>query len=68
MKQRQIVLRLPAVKSSTGLSRSSIYLYASRGQFPKPIQLGERSVGWLEDEISQWITQRVEAARGAHQE
>lgn len=35
------LLRLPAVKARTGLSRSSIYVKIARGTFPAPIQLGD---------------------------
>ena len=27
--------------------------------FPKPIPLGEKAVGWLEDEIIQWQKDRI---------
>jgi prophage regulatory protein len=47
------ILRLPAVKTSTGLSRSTIYLRVSQGKFPKPVSLGARAVGWLENEIQE---------------
>ena len=40
------ILRLPEVKKSTGLSRSTIYLRISQGTFPKPVCLGRRAVGW----------------------
>jgi len=59
----QRILRLPIVKSLTGCSRSSIYLKISKGIFPKPIHLGERSIGWLESEIVAWIEQRIEVSR-----
>jgi prophage regulatory protein len=49
------ILRLPDVKRSTGLSRSTIYLRMSQGIFPKPVNLGGRAVGWLEDEIQEWL-------------
>ena len=55
------ILRLPAVKARTGLSRSTIYLRISEGAFPKPVSLGPRSVGWVETEILEWIAERVEA-------
>ena len=32
-----VILRLPAVMARTGLSRSTIYLRISRGEFPKPV-------------------------------
>lgn len=58
------LLRLPAVKARTGLSRSTIYLYVSEGTFPKPVQLGPRAVAWIESEIAEWIQARVEKSRG----
>lgn len=59
------ILRLPAVKGRTGLSRSTIYLKVTEGTFPKPIQLGARAVGWLESEITDWIQRRVAESRRA---
>jgi prophage regulatory protein len=59
------ILRLPAVKTSTGLSRSTIYLRVSQGKFPKPVSLGGRAVGWLEAEIQDWLQRRIEASRKA---
>jgi|TARA_R110000744_G_scaffold351032_2_gene456796 prophage regulatory protein len=47
--------RLPEVKNKTGLSRSSIYLRMSKGEFPQSISLGSRAVGWLEEDINQWL-------------
>jgi prophage regulatory protein len=44
------ILRLPAVKTRTGLSRSTIYLRVSQGKFPRPVSLGGRAVGWVEEE------------------
>jgi prophage regulatory protein len=46
------ILRLPAVKSESGLSRSTIYLRIKQGLFPKPIRLGERAAGWPSSEVS----------------
>ncbi len=58
------ILRLPAVKTRTGLGRSTIYALISRGDFPKPVLLGTRAVGFLEHEIDAWISARVEQSRG----
>lgn len=60
-----VILRLPAVKSRTGMSRSTIYLRVSEGTFPKPVSLGGRAVGWVEGEIQQWLEQQIEASRKA---
>jgi prophage regulatory protein len=58
------VLRLPAVKSRVGLGRSSIYSALARGEFPAPVKLGERAVGWIESDIDAWISTRINATRG----
>ena len=59
----QVVLRFPAVKARVGLSRSSIYLKISRQEFPRPVLLGARAVGWVESDIAEWIAQRIAASR-----
>ena len=53
------ILRLPDVKNSTGLSRSSIYLRIAEDDFPKSISLGGRAVGWLESDIQKWLDDRI---------
>lgn len=47
----QTILRLPAVKGRTGASRSTLYLRIQQGLFPRPVKLGQRSVGWPASEI-----------------
>lgn len=46
------ILRLSAVKSESGLSRSTIYLRISQGLWTKPISLGARAVGWPSHEVA----------------
>jgi prophage regulatory protein len=58
------LLRLPQVKSSTGLSKSTIYARIAEGTFPKQIPLGPRLVVWVESDIQNWIAEQVSAARG----
>ena len=58
-----VILRLPAVKARTGLSRSTIYQRVSEGAFPKPVNLGKRAVGWLESEVNQHLKMLVERRR-----
>jgi len=52
-------LRLPTVKSRTGLSRSTLLRRISEGRFPAPVPLGGRTVGWLESEVNSWMEQQV---------
>ena len=58
------LLRLPQVKATTGLSKSSIYARISEGTFPKQIPLGPRLVVWVESDIQNWISEQVSVARG----
>lgn len=53
------ILRRKQVEKRTGLSRSTIYLQMQKGKFPEPINLGLRSVGWLEHEIEDWLSGRI---------
>ncbi len=57
------LLRLPEVKSRTGLSRSEIYRREAIGQFPRRVSLGARSVGWPSEEIQAWIEARIRESR-----
>ena len=57
------IWRLPEVMAHTGLSRSTIYFLISSDKFPHSINLGIRSVGWLSDEVQQWIQDRIDESR-----
>ena len=57
------ILRIPDVIARTGLPRSSIYLKISLGEFPKPVSLGARAVGWISEEVDAWIDDRIRASR-----
>lgn len=59
------ILRLPEVKARCGLPRSSLYDAIERGDFPRQIKLGARSVGWLAADVDAWIEARVAASRKA---
>lgn len=54
------VLRRKQVEDRTGLSRSTIYLRIQEGTFPKPVNLGGRAVGWVEEEIDTWLEACIE--------
>ena len=53
------IYRMPVVKSETGhRSHASIYNAIKAGLFTKPVQIGQRAVGWPSDEV-----QAINAAR-----
>jgi prophage regulatory protein len=55
------ILRLPQVVEATGETRSTIYKRIQEGEFPKPVRLGAKSVGWVEDEIAEYNNARIAA-------
>ena len=63
IKPEPTILRRRQVEQRTGLARSTLYQYIKDGDFPPPVQLGLRAVGWLESDISAWIAARVKQAR-----
>jgi prophage regulatory protein len=54
------ILRRKDVERITGLPRSTLYHKIDKGEFPKPIPLSARAVGWLESEINAWIKTRIQ--------
>ena len=56
-------LRLNEVRALTALSRSSIYAYMNAGTFPTCINIGARSIAWLEADVQAWMDGRIEARR-----
>lgn len=53
------LLRLPAVMDRCGLGRSSIYAGVKAGTFPAPVRLSARAVGFFENSIDRWISERT---------
>lgn len=61
----QRLLRLREVCRMTGLCRSMIYKMQAENRFPRRVKIGVRAVGWLEEEVAQWLTDRVASSRAA---
>ena len=59
---RAVIFRRPDVERITGLSRSTLYAMIAEGDFPKPVRLGKRAVGWREADISAWLESRTTGA------
>lgn len=55
--QRRIV-RGEEVYRMVGLSQSTVYRLRQQGKFPPPMRLGGNSIGWLEQDIIDWIGSR----------
>ena len=60
-----VVLRLKDVQRRVRLSRSTIYSRLADADFPRPIKLGPRAIGWLDADIEGWIESRSRQPRHA---
>ena len=57
---------MPAVKAETGhRSHASIYSAIRAGMFTKPVQIGERSVGWPDYEVKAINAARIAGSNEA---
>jgi prophage regulatory protein len=68
------ILRRKQVEARTGLSRSTIYaklrpnLKRPRDydpSFPKPVSVGAKAVGWVEEEVEAWLIAQIQKSRKA---
>ncbi len=57
------IWRLPEVMARSGLPRSTIYHKMGLDEFPQSINLGIRSVGWIAEEVEEWIQDRIDDSR-----
>jgi prophage regulatory protein len=61
------IMRLKEVIEKTGLAKTTVYSLISQGKFPKQIELGVRSVGWVDTEVDEWLEAKI-AHRNAQEE
>lgn len=52
------ILRKPEVEQRTGLSGSSIDRLEASGNFPVRLRVSRGAVGWMSNEVDDWIASR----------
>lgn len=57
------IIRMPEAIKRVGLGRSAIYEAVNAGRFPRPVKLGERAIGFIEEEIDAWLKTRPRAGK-----
>ena len=57
------ILRKEEVLRACGISKSTPYPMIPQGKFPRPVRLGQRSVGWKESEVEAWLQSRPRASQ-----
>lgn len=60
-------VRWPELLAEVPLGQNSIRDLIARGEFPAPVPLGPRAVGFVRDEIEAWKAERI-AARGGRRD
>ena len=55
------ILRRPAVLARAGISASTLERLVRRGEFPRPLKISTRCVGWPSAVVDAWLRARVEA-------
>ena len=63
VQQALTILRRKQVEARVGLKRSSIYVKVKAGEFPAPVRLGVRAVGWVESSVDEWLRARIAESR-----
>ena len=57
------LMRRAEVLRVTGLSRTSMYRLIAKLDFPRPVSLSAKTVGWPASQVNAWIAARVAASR-----
>tara|TARA_Y100000589_G_scaffold169181_1_gene160867 strand:- start:6 stop:194 length:189 start_codon:yes stop_codon:yes gene_type:complete len=57
------VLNASQVANKTSMSVSNIRRMVREGKFPPPFALTENRQGWLEQDVDEWISERVRSFR-----
>jgi prophage regulatory protein len=63
MNEATRLLRLQQVIDRTGMSRSTLYTWVAQGRMPAPVCISDRTTGWVEQEIEDFVRSRIAAAR-----
>mgnify|MGYP001485623515 CR=1 FL=1 len=58
MNQEPRILRINEVVALVHTSRATIYRLIGKGQFPKPVSIGNRSKGWIKSDVDLWLRAR----------
>jgi len=66
MQREDRILRKPEVLGLVGVSDPTVWRWEKAGKFPRRLQLGANSVGWLAGEVNAWL-QAKSLEREPHQ-
>lgn len=58
-KSNSCFLRMSEVQAIVPYSVSHLWRLERAGEFPKRVQIGANRVGWVADEIDQWVAEKI---------
>ncbi len=61
------ILRRAEVLHYVGLGKTTLYKLISQGEFPRPVRLGRRAVGWRVEEVEAWLFSRQHVSPAAQE-
>ena len=51
----KLIIRQQDLTGLLGVSRATIWRWRNSGEFPKPLSLGPRLIGWRASDIQVWL-------------
>ena len=57
------LLRVREVVSIVGISRATLYEMVRHQEFPAPVRIRARAVGWRQSEVQRWLASRPTATQ-----
>ena len=57
------ILKAKEVSNLIKISTTQIYRLINKGDFPRPYQISERSVGWRLSDIAEWLNTKSQTSK-----
>jgi prophage regulatory protein len=57
------ILKAKEVSNLIKISTTQIYRLINKGNFPRPYQISERSVGWRLSDIAEWLNSKSQTSK-----
>lgn len=54
------LIKMPEVMRRTGNGKTWIYRLIPQDRFPRLVKVGSRAIAFVESEVDDWISQRIE--------
>lgn len=67
MEKADFVVRKKGTCHALGVCAETLRQWVKKGDFPPPIKLGARAVGWLQSDIDAFLERRKQMSRPAEQ-